>query len=411
MSQLCGLAQRERKRVRPALALTLYAALSLAGACRRDSGDSRPDAGGPGQRDASQPAGGKTHSDASQPADASGAVQDGPSGTAGSSGAGRDTGILGAGGTGGHDDAGPDSPTGTDSGRDAGVVCDPSTLDAGLRPVFTIAQVAKPTHIAVSGNDVYFASEADGAGAISKCSKDGCGTNAPAVVVPGLLPGIAMTIRGSTLYWCAYPDPLPQGPWHACRSCTLDALGACTNIQVINTNYSNPAPFAVDDQQLYVISSSLITTCPISGCGTVLTYLRPRHGYPSIAGIQVRASTLYFGSRPLGHSPALDTEGSVGAIYSCPASACNGGATLVAADAMFPFAIAVDDERLYWSSWRGLYYSRFATIRSCPRSGCHTAQSTLIVSGEMWPYGIAVDETHLYFTDYIGGRVLRVPKN
>jgi hypothetical protein len=306
----------------------------------------------------------------------------GATGGAGGEGTGG-TGVGGTGGSGGAGGAGP-----TDSGVDAGI--DALTVYS--------AAVTKPTGIALSATNVYWADEVSGV--IATCPKSGCGANAPVPVVTTLAPrGIAL--RGTTLYWitAGTPDGSVVG---TVKKCTL---GSCAANQVIDLQMGRGyGPFgwvgiAADDKLVYVVGGPAAYTCPVNGCGDAAFGQLGALLNGPVFGVALDATTAY-------------KTHAFGLLTTCPLSGCSSPedeATIV--NTTKTVAVAVDATNVYWSEFD--FFSSTAydgAIRTCPKSGCDVSAAKVLAGGSIIPYAMAVDDADLYFTDYRNGRVERIVK-
>ena len=319
-------------------------------------------------------------------------------GNAGSSG-----GAAGMAGAAGGGTNGAGGVAVVDAGPDGAVIDAQTTPDAAIGPLTIFAGAGKPTGIALGATAVYWADEEKGA--IFTCPKTGCGAGAPVVVATIPSPrGIAL--HGSTLFMVSLGQAEPPVP-ASVKKCTL---GACAPDQMIDLGPAQSGgPFgnvgiAADDQYVYVVGGPRAVRCPLAGCGNGgLGYLGDYRG--PILGIAVDATTAYLGRALRG-------------VDVCPLAGCStpqDETTPVPANSAM--AVAIDATNVYWSEhWVWAAYNSTLTpvdgaIRVCPRAGCAVASAKVLAAGAIGPYAIAVDETSLYYTDRRNGRVERTPKD
>jgi hypothetical protein len=319
----------------------------------------------------------------------------GPDASAGNGG----TSAGGGGGTkpavtaGGANDQGEGGIAGA-VGGEAGATSDaPLTLFTG---------VGQPTGIALSATEVYWADEADNS--ISRCPKTGCGGSAPTVVVSTFAPrGIAL--HGTELYWITTRSA-DGGTGGTVEKCTL---GACSAARIVDLDAGQAGgPYgsvglAVDDQRFYLSGGPSLVTCPLSGCGATKGQLGGIFHGP-IFGIAVDSSTAYLGK-------------GLGGLDGCPLAGCSVPADeSVLVPTPQTLAVALDDSNVYWSEYQFVDFPVLRTgeldgaIRSCPKAGCDLATAKVLAAGLILPYAMAVDDEHLFYTDNRNGTVERIPK-
>jgi hypothetical protein len=79
-------------------------------------------------------------------------------------------------------------------------------------------------------------------------------------------------------------------------------------------------------------------------------------------------------------------------------------------------AVALDDTNVSWSEYQFVYFVVPPTpeldgaIRTCPKSGCDLANAKVLAAGLIRPYAMAVDDENLFYTDNRNGTVERIPK-
>ncbi len=302
-------------------------------------------------------------------------------------------GVSTSGGEGGSQGGTPSQAGGAAGSGDAG-----SSGATGGLPTIATAQ-AKPTGIALTETDVYWANWGDGTnGQIVHCPKEGCGDNEPEVVISGLPRLRSIAISGSTLYWIDRGTP-PEAISAQAYKCDLGACDAGAPLAFPFT-----APFSqitADADRVYLASYQDLRSCPVAGCRTDnLLLLRSGRA----VGVALGPSELF--------------AAGFNSVSSCPLSGCPADDPIIA-DLPDLFAVALDADRTYWSQLPLGNPLADPTdpdaiggvIKACPRSGCDPAAATVMASGPILPFGLAVDETSLYYTDYRNGLVVRAPKD
>jgi hypothetical protein len=313
----------------------------------------------------------------------------GSAGTSGTSGTGGTNVASGGAGVSGRGNAG--------AGGDASVAGAAGSGDTDA-PLTIFSGSGKPTGIALAGNTVYWADEAQGT--VSSCPKTGCGSSGPVNVAAVAAPrGIAL--HGDTLY------VISVGNSDASATPTVEqcTLGACSAAQIVDVGGNVIGPFgaialAADDDFFYVTGGPTLGSCPLTGCaGAPATVLGALSVGPHF-GVAVDATTLY-------------TSSVFHGLGACPLTGCGVAATDVAL-VVTPaaLAIAVDETHVYWSEYQFLSQDpdRDGAIRTCAKAGCELAAATVLAAGFIEPYALAVDDQDLFFTDYRNGRVERIPK-
>ncbi|HEY2407285.1 MAG TPA: hypothetical protein VGI10_14845 [Polyangiaceae bacterium] len=314
----------------------------------------------------------------------------GSAGTSGASGTGGTSVASGGAGASGRGNAGASGDVSVAGAAGSGDTDAPLTIFSGS---------GKPTGIALAGNTVYWADEAQGT--VSSCPKTGCGSSGPTNVAAVAAPR-GLALHGDTLY------VISAGNADASATSTVEqcTLGACSAAQIVDLGGSIVGPFggaialAVDDNFLYISGGPSLGSCPLTGCaGAPATVLGFLSGGPHF-GVAVDATTLYTSSASRG-------------LGACPLTGCATAAADVALVVTPPaLAIAVDETNLYWSEFQFLAPNPDldSAIRTCAKSGCELAAATVLTAGFIEPYALAVDDQDLFFTDYRNGRVERIPK-
>jgi hypothetical protein len=168
-----------------------------------------------------------------------------------------------------------------------------------------------------------------------------------------------------------------------------NTVGAsCTGTSVtLASGLVSPAGVAVDEENVYFTDekAGIVGQAPLAG-GTTVTLakdlLKP-------LGIAVQAPALYF-VQYLG-----------GSVNSVP---IGGGMTSTIATAqMSPGSVAADSLDVYWVDSR-----MTGTVARCPRSGC--ANGPIVIAAGDLPYAVALDEKRVYWVDYGSGTVSWVAK-
>jgi hypothetical protein len=289
-----------------------------------------------------------------------------------------------------------DAHTGDEDGAsDSGQVPDAST-----GPITIATGLKKPTGIALSASDVYWADETDGT--ISTCPKTGCGQSSPAIVVSAQARPHGIALHGSFLYWVIQGDANTPTTTYRCALSAGGGPRTCRVMDIVDLGLHAPGPvngvgIAVSDERVYVAAGTpSIPSCPVTGCGDAgQTFLDGVSG-PKF-GVALGATGVYY-TREFGE------------VGVCPLDGCKPSPTVLV-HTTFPFAIAVDNERLYWSNYNPYSPGADAAIRTCPLAGCSVASSQVLAAGQLGPYAIAVDDDSIYYTDALNGRVERKPKN
>jgi hypothetical protein len=96
-------------------------------------------------------------------------------------------------------------------------------------------------------------------------------------------------------------------------------------------------------------------------------------------------------------------------VVRCDFPDCDNQVTM--ASGTGPLSVAVDESSLYFAQnefngWVGAV----PAISRCPLAGCGTDPPTAVQSGDISPYAIALDDERLYYTNVDHGTVVSVPK-
>ena len=83
--------------------------------------------------------------------------------------------------------------------------------------------------------------------------------------------------------------------------------------------------------------------------------------------------------------------------------------------AIQPISVAVDSISIYIAdydafNWVSTDAKLGPRIVKCPLDGCGATGGTVFVSGSVSPYALAVDNERLYFTNFEQGDVVSLPK-
>jgi hypothetical protein len=334
-----------------------------------------------------------------------GAGDIGTGGGAGSSGAGGNGGASGSGGNSGAGGSAGNSGSAGSGAGDAGPIADAGPTDGGgLGPDGGIvaAVIDRPTGIALSATDVYFASQ--GAGAILRCPKVGCRTSAPTVVIAGLHGPINIAVHGSSLFWRTEIGA-DGGSSRTVFHCPLGACDPATTSTIYSQVNGPSGQFglATDGLDVYFAAGPQIMRSPAAGPdgGAASAVLLTDTTSGPTGAVALRSAMVYYTRR-------------FGGIFRCPLSGClpdAGASTSLVIGATSLFTVAIDDVNIYWSEYVFPGSGTEAAILMCPLPGCDRLSTRVVVSGAIGPFGVALDETSIYYTDYVGGRVVRAPKN
>ncbi len=251
----------------------------------------------------------------------------------------------------------------------------------------------KPTGIALSATDVYWANEAEGT--IVRCPKTGCKTEI-ATVVSGQFGIKGIALHGFTLYWSTTTD---VGVRATFKKCSLDHCGTVEDAEPAPESAVGAFGVAAGPAGVFLAAHVALRRCDLGGCAD-----SGSHTIATADGIRGVAlgSRVYFTT--LGKKT----------VSSCPHTGCVSSADeqVLVGNLAHPLGIAVDTERAYWTQTESETAGAGGTIRSCPLSGCTLADARLHAEGESFgPYALAVDEDYLFYTDRANGQVVRIPKS
>ena len=275
----------------------------------------------------------------------------------------------------------------------------PTTLVSGLTQILSLGM---PAPILAAGGNVYFGdvTAQNFSGQIQLCATSGC-SGTPSVFATAL--PWAMAANGASLFWTGGDQGFVQ-------SCPL---GGCEGAPV--TLFSPPAQqpplvegIAADATAAYWIVTGVndnVVSCPVTGCNDAPSPLGDT--LPMYSQIVADAHNLYFtNTNPL----------ELGAILTCPKSGCAGSPAVLASHRSGPHGIAVDGARVYWTETgdnvkNGVAVPNAGAVYACAVTGCGDSP-TVLAAGQEGPMGIAVDDSRVYWTTFnqTGGQVLSVAK-
>ncbi len=304
-------------------------------------------------------------------------------------------------------------------------VCQPVTLASGWRTPFDLA---------LDSTSLYFTAgvgDADaGAGAVVRCSQDGCATSMT-VIAPHEDGPTRIAIDATRAYWTEFTT----GEVHACPLTGCD--GPPT---VIARGQPNAQGIAVDATSIYwdqnVDPSGAVLSCPLAGCpasgpavlaavdgpgtlavsGATLAFVANPHGAVDVCPVGGCPSgvTTLAGGGSSSYSPYfLVTYGDLvywtdneaaGGIYACALTGCGDTAAQIAPE-VNPVGLAVDASGVYWSTDTNL-----GTIRHCPVSGCNGASPDTLAVAQGHPFAIKLSDTSVFWTVRDSGTVLKIAK-
>jgi hypothetical protein len=104
--------------------------------------------------------------------------------------------------------------------------------------------------------------------------------------------------------------------------------------------------------------------------------------------------------------PGTDITTSNGFVKSCPVTGCGaGGPTVYASNVNFPRDIVIDSTSVYWGT---VSLATPGGIWKCPLAGCVGVPTQIGVATQ--PYGMALDGTYVYWVDQFDNSVHRASK-
>jgi sugar lactone lactonase YvrE len=159
---------------------------------------------------------------------------------------------------------------------------------------------------------------------------------------------------------------------------------------------------AIDETHVYWLESGMATpdydarvmrVAKTGGAAEVLATMTPRAYH-----FTLDATHVYVAAN---NSPGGAVTEGVGAIVRVPKA--GGAAETVLGGVSGPYAMAVDDDRVYFTTG----YAYYGLVVSVPKAG---GDARTLVDQVDNPWDVAVDATHVYYSEMNEGRIMRVAK-
>jgi hypothetical protein len=283
----------------------------------------------------------------------------------------------------------------------SGTVASCPTTGCTGSPQIYATGLTRTSGITVSAGSIFFGVYGSGSGngsntgsGVFACSTSGCGMNPTSMTGnPGAI--VAVVSDGTNVFW-------NDSGYGQVLSC---AVGGCGGMpDVLASNIGTPwYGLATDANDVYFAgrSDGTVYSCPKAGCGS--------NGPNTIVGgltgpfaLAVDSDTVYVTT----YDP--NNAGTPAPVVSCPLTGCMSPTILSASEAT-PTGIAVDGSGVYWAD-EANGNAGSSTVAYCPKSGCPQGGPTVLASSLQGAFLVALDASFVYFTDYVGGQVMRVAK-